>query len=441
MYFLSSTAKDLAEHRSAAHARLARSGQFHCIRQEDFGPQSATAIEVCRKKVLAADVFVGLIGQRRGWEPDGDPSQRSITEMEYDWAKDAGRRRYVWILPDNFPLPANMRDTDAEHARQQAFRTRLTADGALVVSQTGFGSPELLAADITQHLFTVELLEALDERGDTAKAASGGLDRDTIIKLARRIKPDEALDFDRAMAELDNAVNIALDVIAKGERRSKEDDFVKDVLARVAERTKAGEFDRAVQEVDAGLAELDQREKEQRDNMQRSRIALLEASSRTSCAATRPQSRGASVISPRAKNLTTERCASRRPGDGGVPSMSKVATKASISRWTSPSRLLGSCSMTPPTPANGAPSLPILASRSNVSESAKTAPHRSRKLSQLFAKLLKIVQTKGNSISGLQSRTTSVSRSQLWANGNAVVRGSKKRSPFFEKRSGSAPVN
>jgi hypothetical protein len=54
--FLSSTAKDLQPFRGAVHDRLVLSGQFHCVRQEDFGPQSATAIEVCRKKVESADV-------------------------------------------------------------------------------------------------------------------------------------------------------------------------------------------------------------------------------------------------------------------------------------------------------------------------------------------------------------------------------------------------
>ena|SRR5664279_6625338 len=35
--FLSSTAKDLAEHREAVHKRLMSTGLFHCVRQEDFG--------------------------------------------------------------------------------------------------------------------------------------------------------------------------------------------------------------------------------------------------------------------------------------------------------------------------------------------------------------------------------------------------------------------
>jgi tetratricopeptide (TPR) repeat protein len=88
--FLSSTAMDLAAHRAAVHERLTRTGLFHCIRREDFGAQDAGAVEFCCQKAQGADLFVGLIGIRRGWEPDGDNAKRSITEMEHDWA--AGQR-------------------------------------------------------------------------------------------------------------------------------------------------------------------------------------------------------------------------------------------------------------------------------------------------------------------------------------------------------------
>ena len=85
------------------------------------------------------------------------------------------------------------------------------------------------------------------------------------------------LDFDQAVAALENAVGIALDSIARGERGINEDQFVNTVLERVAEQTKAGEFDRAAKEVDEALVELDRRETEQREALQRSRVALLEA--------------------------------------------------------------------------------------------------------------------------------------------------------------------
>ncbi len=157
--FLSSTAKDLTEHREAVHNRLMRDGFFHCVRYEDFGPQNAGAVELCRKKVKEADMFVGLIGLRRGCEPDGDNKKRSITEMEHDWAREARRQRYLWVTPDDFPVPGNMRESDELDARQMAFRKRVMDGGECIVSQKGFGSPELLASEIVLHLLVQMVTE------------------------------------------------------------------------------------------------------------------------------------------------------------------------------------------------------------------------------------------------------------------------------------------
>jgi tetratricopeptide (TPR) repeat protein len=122
-----------------------------------------------------------------------------------------------------------------------------------------------------------QLVAILDQRGETARAAEGGLERRTILELARRLKPDEVIDLDQAIKELEYLVGIALDVIAKGERGTNDDTFVNDVLKRLAVTTKAGLFDSGSQAVDQALTELDRREEEQRDNLRRSRETLLEA--------------------------------------------------------------------------------------------------------------------------------------------------------------------
>ena len=96
------------------------------------------------------------------------------------------------------------------------------------------------------------------------------------MKLARRIKP-EVIGFDQAVKELEDAVGIALDVIAKGERGTNQEEFVENVLKRLAEMTKRGDFDAGAKAVDDALAELDRREEEQRQALKRQRASLLEA--------------------------------------------------------------------------------------------------------------------------------------------------------------------
>jgi tetratricopeptide (TPR) repeat protein len=220
--FLSSTARDLAAYRDAVHERLTRTPFFHCIRQEDFGAQDAGAVEFCRAQAQAADLFVGLIGLRRGWEPDGDNATRSITEMEYDWAKQAGRRRFLWVTADDFPVPGNLRESDAQHARQQAFRGRLMAGGERIVSQKGFTQPDTLASEIVVHLLTVlvtgdlisqigmpRAVDALD-RGqavaEAVEAAARGAEKGDpqlarALDLLQEGKTAEAEPLFRAVAE------------------------------------------------------------------------------------------------------------------------------------------------------------------------------------------------------------------------------------------------
>jgi protein O-GlcNAc transferase len=171
--FLSSTALDLADYRAAVHDRLTSTGRFFCIRQEDFGAQNAGAVEFCRREVKKADIFVGLIGLRRGWEPDGDEEQRSITEMEHDWARDASRPRYMWVSPDDFPVPGHMRESDEQHARQMAFRKRVMAGGERIVSQQGFGSPEALAGKVVKQLLLADIVEEILSSSEPLAALPG----------------------------------------------------------------------------------------------------------------------------------------------------------------------------------------------------------------------------------------------------------------------------
>jgi tetratricopeptide (TPR) repeat protein len=123
----------------------------------------------------------------------------------------------------------------------------------------------------------VKIVAALDHSGELTKVASGGLERAIVVEIAKRLKPDEVLEFDQAVTALRSAVGIALDTIGRGERGNNQDDFVNAVLKCVAEQTKAGNFDSASKEVDSALAELDRREIEQRAALRQSRITLLEA--------------------------------------------------------------------------------------------------------------------------------------------------------------------
>ena len=146
--FLSSTALDLQPYRDALASRLAGSPFFRCFRHEQSGPADLAAVEFCYEAVQTCDIYVGLIGLRRGFEPaKGGPS---ITEMEFDWAGERGIPRMVWLTPDHFVFDGNEREPAPLQARQQAFRKRLRR--TVIAGGADFNSPAQLALEIENHL-------------------------------------------------------------------------------------------------------------------------------------------------------------------------------------------------------------------------------------------------------------------------------------------------
>ena len=90
--------------------------------------------------------------------------------------------------------------------------------------------------NITYGSTAEELVAVLEAKGVIQTAKGAGLERQAVIKLAQRLKPDDVLEFEQAVTELECAVAIALDVIARGEHGTNEDAFVNAVLAQVASK-------------------------------------------------------------------------------------------------------------------------------------------------------------------------------------------------------------
>jgi hypothetical protein len=113
-----------------------------------------------------------------------------------------------------------------------------------------------------------ELVAALDARGLLLASKLANLQEHTIISLAHRLNP-AVLGFERAITELKRAVDVALDLIARGERGTNDDAFVNAVLARVAEQVRNDDFDGGSDAIDKAVAELEAKHR-------RSKVVLLE---------------------------------------------------------------------------------------------------------------------------------------------------------------------
>jgi hypothetical protein len=119
--FLSSTARDLESYRAKVMQAIGGMDGYDCVAMEKWGARAWEASEFCAAKVRECDLFVGLVGHFHGSCPPG--SEKSYTEIEYDAAEPS--KRLMFMAVDDFPLPANLRESQSQWDRQRAFRERV----------------------------------------------------------------------------------------------------------------------------------------------------------------------------------------------------------------------------------------------------------------------------------------------------------------------------
>src|SRR6266545_2962035 len=153
--FLSDTS-ELREHPrersfiAAAEAAVIRA-DYSLTDMAYFTARDFPPADVCRERVEAADVYVGIIGFRYG-SPVRDRPEVSYTELEFEAATRAGKPRLIFQLDTdapNMPLPPSQAFDARYHRRQLAFRDRLRGSG-LTVSEVA--SPADLEVKLFQAL-------------------------------------------------------------------------------------------------------------------------------------------------------------------------------------------------------------------------------------------------------------------------------------------------
>ena len=82
--YLSSTYKDLIEHRKAV-AQILRKMNKIVVSMEDYTASDERPLDKCVADVAACDIYVGLFAFRYGFIPaQGNPEKLSITELEFN---------------------------------------------------------------------------------------------------------------------------------------------------------------------------------------------------------------------------------------------------------------------------------------------------------------------------------------------------------------------
>jgi len=121
-------------------------GVFYPDMMEHLTATDANALEISLAIVDRADVYIGIIGFRYGYVPDG--KLISVTEAEYDRALELTTPRLIFVMGDKHPLTSADVETGEGAEKLKKFKERLLKDRVVAF----FDSADDLKAKVIQAL-------------------------------------------------------------------------------------------------------------------------------------------------------------------------------------------------------------------------------------------------------------------------------------------------
>lgn len=189
---VSSTVLDLPLHRQKVRDACLRL-RLLPLMMEQLPATSADAVRVSRGLVNDADMYVGVFAHRYGFVPDAQ--ETSITEMEYELAKQRGIERLIFVMADDHPLV--IEDVEFGIGREKIARLK---DRLLAENTVGFfHSPEDLSASV---IFSLS-----NYLGPVAESFRLDGARQELYKALAALNPEVGMMYFGALMTRTNAAN------------------------------------------------------------------------------------------------------------------------------------------------------------------------------------------------------------------------------------------
>lgn len=162
---ISSTARDLPEHREQTRLGCHRAGFASDQMMENLTAVDDDAVGVSLKMVEEADIYVGIFAHRYGYVPKG--STISITEMEYNKAVELEKPRLIFFAHKDHHFTADDFEIGEGGVKLKAFKETVGAERVAAF----FKSPEDLRGHVGEALGALRKRLEGDEPNDPKTVA------------------------------------------------------------------------------------------------------------------------------------------------------------------------------------------------------------------------------------------------------------------------------
>src|SRR5436305_756622 len=123
--YISSTYSDLKDVRKAVYDRLQKM-QHHVIAMENYVATDQRPLDKCLEDVDKCNIYIGIFAWRYGYiPPEGNPKEKSVTELEFRHAKEEGKECLLFLLDEEAPWPVAQIEGGTGHDRIVALRNEL----------------------------------------------------------------------------------------------------------------------------------------------------------------------------------------------------------------------------------------------------------------------------------------------------------------------------